>query len=186
MVPAHGTSRFFRYEVRCRPWTTALDPRGATTRGPVPFPSAATTGVAVAAEPTAPVGAREPISTAEAESATATATATDDGVTEHDAARRCARAVLDAAGHVPLLVWGRRAPGGSEMWNSSSVVAWLLARAGVDALAVRPPPGGRAPGWHASLVAARTCEAHVAAPGPTARGSAPGADRAATTTADSG
>jgi hypothetical protein len=41
------------------------------------------------------------------------------------------------------------------MWNSNSLIAWLLVRAGgieVDELA--PPPGGRAPGWTAGLVVA--------------------------------
>jgi hypothetical protein len=40
------------------------------------------------------------------------------------------------------------------MWNSNSVVAWLLVRTGIDAAAVAPPARGRAPGWHAGLVAA--------------------------------
>jgi hypothetical protein len=42
------------------------------------------------------------------------------------------------------------------MWNSNSVIAWLIARAGIPADAVAPPPGGRAPGWRSGLaVAAR-------------------------------
>ena len=41
------------------------------------------------------------------------------------------------------------------MWNSNSFISWLLARSGVDASAIRPPVGGRAPGWHAGLVVAR-------------------------------
>jgi hypothetical protein len=65
-----------------------------------------------------------------------------------------ARAVLDAATDVPLLVWGRRAPGTQEMWNSNSVIAFLLARAGVAPTATRPPVGARVPGWDAGLVLA--------------------------------
>jgi len=41
------------------------------------------------------------------------------------------------------------------MWNSNSIVAWLLARARLGAEATRPPAGGRAPGWRAGLVVAR-------------------------------
>jgi hypothetical protein len=42
------------------------------------------------------------------------------------------------------------------MWNSNSVVAWLIARAGIDPGRARLPAGGRAPGWDAGLaVAAR-------------------------------
>jgi hypothetical protein len=41
------------------------------------------------------------------------------------------------------------------MWNSNSVIAWLIARTGLDAEAIQPPTGGRAPGWNAGLVVAR-------------------------------
>ena len=41
------------------------------------------------------------------------------------------------------------------MWNSNSLVAWLIARSGADVKSVRPPAGGRAPGWHAGLELAR-------------------------------
>jgi hypothetical protein len=67
----------------------------------------------------------------------------------------CARRVLDLAPQVPTLLWGRDELGAGEMWNSNAVVAWILARSGIDAEAIRPPVGGRAPGWGAGLVAAR-------------------------------
>ena len=38
------------------------------------------------------------------------------------------------------------------MWNSNSLTSWLLARTGHDMTTIRPPNGGRAPGWHAGLV----------------------------------
>jgi hypothetical protein len=41
------------------------------------------------------------------------------------------------------------------MWNSNSVIAWLLARSGLPTDVIRPPAGGRAPGWQAGLVMAR-------------------------------
>ena len=65
-----------------------------------------------------------------------------------------AERLLAAVPAVPMLVWGRDELGAGEMWNSNSVVAWLLARAGFDAAAIPPPAGGRAPGWRAGIVAA--------------------------------
>lgn len=65
-----------------------------------------------------------------------------------------ARRVLAAVRDVPAPVWGRDDLGAGEMWNSNSVTAWTLARAGLDLRAVHPPVGGRAPGWDAGLVVA--------------------------------
>jgi hypothetical protein len=47
------------------------------------------------------------------------------------------------------------------MWNSNSVIAWLIARTGLDAEAIQPPTGGRAPGWNAGLVVARRQQLHA-------------------------
>jgi hypothetical protein len=66
-----------------------------------------------------------------------------------------AHRVLDLAPEVPAPVWGRDELGTGEMWNSNSVVAWLLARSEIPTEGVRPPAGGRAPGWDAGLVTAR-------------------------------
>ena len=41
------------------------------------------------------------------------------------------------------------------MWNSNSMVAWLIARSGIEVEEIRPPAGGRAPGWRAGVVLAR-------------------------------
>jgi len=65
-----------------------------------------------------------------------------------------ARKVLELAAHVPFLIWGRDELGVRDMWNSNSQISWLLARAGLDIDAIKPPSRGRAPGWHAGLVAA--------------------------------
>ena len=65
-----------------------------------------------------------------------------------------ARLVLDLVGQVPTPVWGRDQLGAGEMWNSNSVIAWVIARCGLDPNSVQPPAGGRAPGWHAGLVLA--------------------------------
>jgi len=65
---------------------------------------------------------------------------------------RAAR-LLAAVPEVPVLVWGRDELRLGEMWNSNSVVAWLLARSD-HPTDLQPPQGGRAPGWHAGLVLA--------------------------------
>ena len=62
-----------------------------------------------------------------------------------------ARAVLDLVPAVPPLTWGRRPAGSSEMWNSNSVIAWLLVRAGVADADARLPRGARAPGWQTGV-----------------------------------
>ena len=68
--------------------------------------------------------------------------------------------LLDATREVPPLAWGRDEIGCGEMWNSNSLTSWLLARTGHDMSAIRPPAGGRAPGWSAGLVlACREAEA---------------------------
>jgi hypothetical protein len=66
-----------------------------------------------------------------------------------------ARHVLDVVAEVPTPVWGRDELDTGEMWNSNSVIAWVIARSGMDAESIQPPPGGRAPGWSAGLAVAR-------------------------------
>jgi hypothetical protein len=65
-----------------------------------------------------------------------------------------AQALLDLVPSVPTPVWGRDELNTGDMWNSNSVVAWLLARSGADAVSIRPPDGGRAPGWLAGVAVA--------------------------------
>jgi len=62
--------------------------------------------------------------------------------------------VLDLLPSVPTPVWGRDELRTGEMWNSNSVVSWVLSMAGLTALAGSPPKGGRAPGWDAGVVVA--------------------------------
>jgi hypothetical protein len=71
--------------------------------------------------------------------------------------------VRDLTRVVPTPTWGRDELRTGEMWNSNSVVAWLLARGGVDPSTARLPAGGRAPGWDAGLVAAGRAEAAASA-----------------------
>lgn len=66
-----------------------------------------------------------------------------------------ARLVLDLVPSVPTPVWGRDELRAGEMWNSNSVVAWLLTTAGLLRAAGDPPGAGRAPGWDAGVVVGR-------------------------------
>jgi hypothetical protein len=69
-----------------------------------------------------------------------------------DAAR--ARRVLDQAPRFPAHTWGLDEQRTGEMWNSNSLISWLLVRSGHDVTLLTPPAGGRAPGWSAGLVSA--------------------------------
>ena len=64
---------------------------------------------------------------------------------------RVARRLLELVPAVPTLTWGRDESHAGEMWNSNSVIAWLLARGGIEIASIRLPSGGRAPGWAAGV-----------------------------------
>ena len=66
----------------------------------------------------------------------------------------CARRLLELVAQVPTPVWARDELGAGEMWNSNSVISWLIVRSGLDVQAIRSPAGGRAPGWRAGVVVA--------------------------------
>jgi hypothetical protein len=68
--------------------------------------------------------------------------------------RDVAHRILALVSDFPTYTWGRDELRTGDMWNSNSLVSWLLARAGVAMNGVGPPPGGRAPGWDAGVVAA--------------------------------
>ena len=72
---------------------------------------------------------------------------TDDPVTSHR--------LLELTSSVPTPVWGRDEFQTGDMWNSNSVVSWLVARAGLPVEEVPLPPRGRAPGWSAGITTAR-------------------------------
>jgi hypothetical protein len=82
-----------------------------------------------------------------------------------------ARRLFDLVPAVPLATWGRDEAGAGEMWNSNSVISWLLVAAGIDAHGVTPPAGGRAPGWQAGLTEGRRYRDERSS------GSGPGSDR---------
>jgi hypothetical protein len=75
---------------------------------------------------------------------------------EFELAPGAASALIDRVAAVPRYVWGQQLPGSGDMWNSNSLTSWLLQGAGIDAAVLRPPGGGRAPGWDAGITAART------------------------------
>jgi hypothetical protein len=65
-----------------------------------------------------------------------------------------ARRVLELVPAFPSVTWGRDELDTGEMWNSNSLISWLLVGSGHAVGTVAPPVGGRAPGWSAGLVVA--------------------------------
>jgi hypothetical protein len=65
-----------------------------------------------------------------------------------------AESVLSLPPRFPTATWGRDELGTGDMWNSNSLVAWLLTLSGHDMDSIGPPDHGRAPGWTAGLVVA--------------------------------
>lgn len=65
-----------------------------------------------------------------------------------------ARQLLDTLPGIPRPVWGPDELGTGEMWNSNSVIAWVLERSGADISMLHPPASGRAPGWSAGITVA--------------------------------
>lgn len=63
--------------------------------------------------------------------------------------------IIELAPRVPTPVWGRDELGTGDMWNSNSVTSWLIATSGIDVDPIRPPMGGRAPGWDAGVMVTR-------------------------------
>ena len=77
-----------------------------------------------------------------------------------------AQRVLDLVPAFPSATWGADEQRAGDMWNSNSLISWLLARSGHDMAAVRPPEDGRAPGWSAGLVVAARQAGEMQATGP--------------------
>jgi hypothetical protein len=66
-----------------------------------------------------------------------------------------ARRLLELVPRVPTPVWGRDELQAGEMWNSNSLISWLITRSGLDVDSIQLPRGGRAPGWDAGIVVAK-------------------------------
>jgi hypothetical protein len=62
--------------------------------------------------------------------------------------------LLGLVATVPCPVWGRDELRVGEMWNSNSMISWVVSSSGLNTERTRPPSGGRAPGWNAGLAAA--------------------------------
>jgi hypothetical protein len=75
-----------------------------------------------------------------------------------------AQQLLDLVPAFPTEIWGRDHLGTGDMWNSNSLTSWLLASVDLDLEQIRPPRGGRAPGWNAGVAVAHRCS-----PPPTVR-----------------
>lgn len=67
---------------------------------------------------------------------------------------RQAQRLLDLVPSVPTPVWGRDEFSVGEMWNSNSIISWLIARSGIPVEEIPLPTGGRAPGWEAGIAIA--------------------------------
>ena len=74
-----------------------------------------------------------------------------------------ARRLLGLVPAVPTNTWGRDEAGTGDMWNSNSLVSWLLVVSGLEVGPLQPPAGGRAPGWSAGLAVARRAARQVPA-----------------------
>jgi len=72
-------------------------------------------------------------------------------LTENEA---IAQRVFDLVPDVPTPVWGRDALHAGEMWNSNSLISWLIVSSGLPVASVLLPANGRAPGWDAGIVVA--------------------------------
>jgi hypothetical protein len=76
--------------------------------------------------------------------------------------REHAARLLDLVPCVPAVTWGQDELRTGEMWNSNSLVSWLLASSGHDTESIRPPGRGRAPGWDAGLARATSSPRPIA------------------------
>ena len=74
---------------------------------------------------------------------------------------RIAHRLLQLTKSVPPLIWGRDQSHVGDMWNSNSVVSWLLTSTGLPVDTFQPPSRGRAPGWQAGIDIALSKETGV-------------------------
>src|SRR5207244_1946876 len=62
--------------------------------------------------------------------------------------------LLEVLPTVPTPVWGRDELNAGDMWNSNSMIGWVITTAGLPTSDLRPPVHGRAPGWNAGIAIA--------------------------------
>jgi len=84
----------------------------------------------------------------------------DEAVESHCVSRDAltARRLLACVPAAPRAVWGRDELEAGEMWNSNSLISWLLVKSGIEAEKISLPAHGRAPGWSAGIVVARRAQ----------------------------
>jgi hypothetical protein len=68
-----------------------------------------------------------------------------------EATEQQVRRLLALVPSCPTLTWGLDELGTGEMWNSNSLIAWLLVSSGLATDNLMPPEAGRAPGWNAGI-----------------------------------
>jgi hypothetical protein len=69
--------------------------------------------------------------------------------------------LLELVPQLPTPVWGRDELRTDEIWNSNSLISWLIVRSRPDVDSVQLPTRGRAPGWHAGIVVAHRKDAEA-------------------------
>ena len=57
----------------------------------------------------------------------------------------CARRLLELVPEAPTPVWGRDELGAGEMWNSNSLISWLIVRSGLAVQSIHPPRADELP-----------------------------------------
>lgn len=72
-----------------------------------------------------------------------------------------AERLLELAAAFPSATCGRAELDTGEMWDSNSLISWLLARSGHATGHISPPRAGRAPGWSAGLIGADRQSGHA-------------------------
>jgi hypothetical protein len=65
-----------------------------------------------------------------------------------------AQRILELIPAFPTATWGRDELHTGDMWNSNSLISWLLTLSGHDTNTINPPAHGRAPGWLAGRIVA--------------------------------
>jgi hypothetical protein len=64
--------------------------------------------------------------------------------------------IIDGASRAPRHPWGQDVLGNGDMWNSNSLVSFVLVSAGMDPAAIEPPASADWPGWDTGVALART------------------------------
>ena len=80
--------------------------------------------------------------------------------------RGCVDRLLELVPQVPTPVWGRDELRAGEMWNSNSVISWLVACCGLDSDSIQPPVARILPVETSPLVAVMNISPPLVPPKP--------------------